>query len=429
MTAEVCIMNRSAAVLAADSATTVRRLANGEEDRRYFKGANKIHQLSLVAPIGIMIFDSADILSVPWEIVVKEFRKQLAEKTFNTVDLYANEFFDYIANNSVMFPDNVRFDAFQRALLRATVRLCVQVTRSDGYDSTATEVTDDNKLVSDLAVLAFQDEVLASALPNGIDDAYIGELDLQFSQYILTHIQEACDQFNQPRFDHLTDISKSIVRSILTDIKRYYPTTGIVFCGFGDHQIFPAMHEYVSCGLLPRKHVVEDKDAQSITHERRANLKAFAQTSMADTFTIGVSLGIFSNLMLAVRDGLSKFAEQLIAAAGTNAADVPNLSELLESIETEIGSEVLDQAREDNAAPMRDVLASLPVDEMAGLAETLVSLQSLKERMTSSSESVSGPIDVAVITKSEGLVWIKRKHFFPGELNARYHLRLAKQLD
>jgi hypothetical protein len=32
---------------------------------------------------------------------------------------------------------------------------------------------------------------------------------------------------------------------------------------------------------------------------------------------------------------------------------------------------------------------------------------------------VAGPIDVAVISKGDGLVWIKRKHYFKPELN--YH--------
>jgi hypothetical protein len=57
---------------------------------------------------------------------------------------------------------------------------------------------------------------------------------------------------------------------------------------------------------------------------------------------------------------------------------------------------------------------------MAGLAETLISLQSLKEKLTKPSETVGGPIDVAVITRNEGLVWIKRKHFFDPKLNSRY---------
>lgn len=38
-------------------------------------------------------------------------------------------------------------------------------------------------------------------------------------------------------------------------------------------------------------------------------------------------------------------------------------------------------------------------------------------------ETVGGPIDVVVISKGDGLVWIKRKHYFLPELNHRYFYR------
>ncbi|MDP6474755.1 MAG: hypothetical protein QF894_07610, partial [Alphaproteobacteria bacterium] len=51
-------------------------------------------------------------------------------------------------------------------------------------------------------------------------------------------------------------------------------------------------------------------------------------------------------------------------------------------------------------------------EEIAGLAEALVSLTSLKRRVSEDEETVGGPIDVAVISKGDGFIWIKRKHYF-----------------
>ncbi|OZA04881.1 MAG: hypothetical protein B7X95_08630 [Methylophilaceae bacterium 17-44-8] len=73
-----------------------------------------------------------------------------------------------------------------------------------------------------------------------------------------------------------------------------------------------------------------------------------------------------------------------------------------------------------NFHPLRKVLNSLSVSEMGHLAESLLILEELRERVTSPSESVGGPIDVAIITKTEGLIWLKRKHFFDPELNVKY---------
>jgi hypothetical protein len=90
MTCEICVMNRHAAVLAADSASTVTRWVDGTLETRYFKGANKIFQLSHHQPVGVMIFNSADLLSVPWEILLKTFRDHLSDKTFNNLDMRRN---------------------------------------------------------------------------------------------------------------------------------------------------------------------------------------------------------------------------------------------------------------------------------------------------------------------------------------------------
>jgi len=62
----------------------------------------------------------------------------------------------------------------------------------------------------------------------------------------------------------------------------------------------------------------------------------------------------------------------------------------------------------------------LPKDELAAMAESLVNLTAFKRRMTDSLETVGGPIDVAVISKGDGLVWVKRKHYFPAELNQHF---------
>jgi hypothetical protein len=35
-------------------------------------------------------------------------------------------------------------------------------------------------------------------------------------------------------------------------------------------------------------------------------------------------------------------------------------------------------------------------------------------------ETVGGPIDVCVISRGDGLVWIKRKHYFSQELNHQF---------
>jgi len=51
------------------------------------------------------------------------------------------------------------------------------------------------------------------------------------------------------------------------------------------------------------------------------------------------------------------------------------------------------------------------------MAEALVELTSLKRKVSMEAETVGGPTDVAVISKGDGFIWIRRKHYFDADLN------------
>jgi len=65
------------------------------------------------------------------------------------------------------------------------------------------------------------------------------------------------------------------------------------------------------------------------------------------------------------------------------------------------------------------VVISLPKTELAAMAESLVNVTSMKRKVSLQAETVGGPVDVAVISKREGFVWIKKKQYFARELNSR----------
>lgn len=73
MTAEVVILNKSAAVLAADSAVTIQ--AGGT--RKMYNSASKIAMLSREPPIGAIVYGRADLLGVPWESIKRMYHDHL----------------------------------------------------------------------------------------------------------------------------------------------------------------------------------------------------------------------------------------------------------------------------------------------------------------------------------------------------------------
>ena len=80
MSAGICIMNKQAIALAADSAVTV------GDHAAIHNSANKLFSLSRVAPVGLIIYANASLMSVPVEIIVKEYKKQLADRSFQKLE-------------------------------------------------------------------------------------------------------------------------------------------------------------------------------------------------------------------------------------------------------------------------------------------------------------------------------------------------------
>ncbi len=76
--------------------------------------------------------------------------------------------------------------------------------------------------------------------------------------------------------------------------------------------------------------------------------------------------------------------------------------------------------QEEFVRPITQVIRYLPKEELGGMAEALVSLTSLKCRVSFEQETVGGPVDVAIISKGDGFIWQKRKHYFETTLNPSY---------
>ena len=76
--------------------------------------------------------------------------------------------------------------------------------------------------------------------------------------------------------------------------------------------------------------------------------------------------------------------------------------------------------------PIMNVVAMLPKEQLAEMAESLVSLTALKRRVSSQEGNCGWSTRMwALITKGDGLIWIKRKHYFAPELNPSYFARIS----
>jgi hypothetical protein len=414
-------MNRLAIVMAADSASTVTHYTDHGSEERYFKGANKIFQLSDHHPVGLMIFDSADILRVPWEIVVKAFRANLSKKSFNTLQEYAAEFFSFLEQSPKLFPSDVQKIVFLENARSAAIRSTMR-------DNIASEVEADRIARNDSMVKSRRAYIDSLVMPPNIDAAHTDQTISAWRGDLVDMINEWADPLRVNFPSDMNAFAELGILEVLKDPGKQLGATGLVFAGFGDDDIFPAFVEYTSCGIVAGKHVSHEIKQVAVSHDLPAWLDSFAQTDMCDTFSLGISRDVYISVMDCLNEGLADFAKSAVVAAGADAAAIPDIKAVVDVARRSMGEAIMTRAKREHALPLRRVLGVLPVDEMAELAETLINLQSLKEKVTKKSETVGGPVDVAIITKNEGLIWAKRKHFFDIDLNSRFALRQQARL-
>lgn len=416
MTSEVLLMNRNAVAIAADSAVT---LSMRGSERKYLKGVNKVFQLSDTQPVGIMVFSSATLNGVPWEIIIKAFRRELARTAYGSVKDYGAQLFDYIQSLKPRYFNATR----QKAIFhRLGEDVAVRIFETVDKDPTVISAND-KKAARDAALLGISSSLAAEQLrgqfaasPNVLPDAKAAHATAIRAR--IENILSEAGLGTAVDMDLLTDVAIEII------YKRYEffcPGTGIVVAGFGEDDFFPSYVHYECYGFINDVFVLNVVKESAVDPDGAVSLiEPFAAKDMVETFMLGISPDVYKALQAGVDRHVGKFAADIaIAAPG-----IADLTTQMSSCNQSILAELTGIARNEHYFPLVRAIGSLPVDQLAHLAETLIMLESLKEKVTRPSESVGGAVDVAVITRAEGLVWVKRKHYFPPELNPKYFDRL-----
>ena len=419
MTSEICVMNRRSLVLAADSAATVTRWEQGHKQERYFKGSNKIFQLSNDQPVGIMIYASADLHRVPWEIIVKTFRDDLNKRSFDTVEEYGREFFRFIEGHRGLFPR----DDLDAVVIENVDQIMIRALQALPEDHRVKEAGTAAAAISEAKNLVLRERleaILQTPLRAPFDDASVNAIRARLSVRLESEAKADEALFSKNgTIDHSLLVELGL-QTLLRDDSNVQAETGIVIAGYGRGDFFPSFVEFSCTGFVADHLYFTKQGEHAIGRYDSGFFKTFAMSSMTDTFTMGFGPDVYSSVRLHLRKSLQDFANKLTADVGQTSAKVEEFIDQAVKKHTEGWTE---SVFENHARPLRQVIGSLPIEELANLAETLVMLESLKEKVTSPSESVGGPIDVAIITKHEGFVWGKRKLYFDPKINPRYSLR------
>lgn len=416
MTSEVALLNRLAVALAADSATTVTYFEDGERKERYFKGANKVFNLSASHPVGLMTNGAGSLQKMPWEVIVKAYRESRGPKALDTLAEYPRDFFKFLASKS-LFPADYQ----ERQLVTGVSETAGNIAISILVDDKVKQAADDaqRKMVAAqlLAERATQIDAAAFLAPEcaklaaEVKKSFLPKIAAEFKTGSLS---QTVDKF----FDTnavLELAASAYFKARWTDLE----TTGIVIAGYGEKELFPALEQYECYGVVLGTviHKRLDKDCHAITFDVPSVIVPIAQDKMVYTFMFGASVPALVQFADFFGECATDLVDELLKAGQLQ----PGVD--TSAIRADAEGAFRDKSRQyvfKEASRLRRVIGMLSMKELAELAETFVSIESLKERVTVESESVSGPIDVAVISKGDGFIWVKRKHYFDPALNIRF---------
>jgi hypothetical protein len=217
---------------------------------------------------------------------------------------------------------------------------------------------------------------------------------------------------------------KNIIFTVLKSKEINSSYTGLIFVGYGEDEIYPSLIPLnISLVIQSRlRFFVDSHNDITISDENNGAIRPFAQTDVIDTILSGIDPKLDEIYHNSFGKFLFDYNQYIISLLGdqnpllTQQIKALNIQKLLIGLSAK--NQEIKKAK--YVSPLMNTVGNLSKEDLAEMAESLIYLTYLKRRMTNSEESVGGPVDVAIISKGDGFIWIKRKLYFKPELNQHF---------
>ena len=414
MTSELVILTPSAVALAADSAVTL-------DDRKIYNGINKLFMLSNNPPVGIMTYNNVSFLNIPFETIIKEFRKILhGSKEQNCIQKFFTE------DNEIL-----TVKGFQKAFIEYLHTLVPKSDFKTSFDdklnffvsAIISKKMKNPNFFEEILNLKFSNENLINELLSHIDDK-----DLEKCKEKAINI---CSQLNKDSNElFIENFKKFFILELF--VKQF---TGIALAGFDEEKLFPCCCCFKIIYLFDEKFITYDFEYNEISLENDGFVvvKALAQYDVIQTFLNSIDLDTKSKILDFFNEFTKNFSTTLKESINNNPnIDENSKNEIFKEIDQfDNNTSILDDEfkkfiediEDEHVFPILQSIRALPYVELSNLCESLIKITSLKRKVQSDLESVGGDVDVAIITKGDGFIWTKRKHYFDGDLNYQFFER------
>ncbi|PTS90982.1 hypothetical protein DBR17_00385 [Sphingomonas sp. HMWF008] len=438
LTAEIAILNKSAVALAADSAVTI---SVGSDQQKIFDSADKLFELTRGNAIGIMINSDMNFMEAPLPVLIKRYREQAPK--FARVDEAAKHFFDYLDQFGKTSPARIKIDAIHRSVVpiftaiaeRARERFLELLFDSE-RSGVREEYDAQPEKVSALAHEMITEEIdRLSRIADSLDEAsFVGGNDFALTDAERGAIEAASNEHlsmaNLEQRERAVELASRALRKFGTTPNA----TGVVVAGFGTDELFPTLVSFQIFGMVGDRLKFVQTNTVDVDREGvGAAVLPFAQREMVERFLYGLDGELTRKITGFCEQSVPLISEELIGSLDLSEEEAATLrakaTEAEQAFFTGLNNDAFDAIQEQSRSEIEEMVEFMPKPELARMAEALVNLTSIKRRVSRGFETVGGPIDVAIISKAEGFVWVKRKHYFPEALNARYfgRIRVSEQ--
>lgn len=422
MTSEIAILNRNAVALAADSAVTVNASLEDRTTQKIYNTTNKLFSLSKYHPVGIMVYGNANILDIPWEVIIKLYREDRKDESKDKISEYVDDFIDYLSSYFSNEQQEEFFMTHLSTFLHHFVKSKIdereqriiedkgEITHEEIENIVDRSIKEGYKEVKDWEKLSYIPEDFGDELIVKYDDFINGSLKLVFGELPIS----------ESGFETIYELV--VIAFTTKNLPQY--ASGVVISGFGDEEIFPCIQAFTTIGVINDVLIYSKELNRKIGEEYSSSINAFAQKEMISSFIEGIDPEydrVITNFIDRIFEEFPYTLVDNVELDDDEKEDIlESLTEKSKEIRAEIIESLLQYRRNKFVNPITTAVGFLPKDELAEMAESLVNLTSFKRKVTLGPETVGGPIDVAVISKGDGFIWIKRKHYFKPELNHHF---------
>ena len=338
-------------------------------DGKTYDGMRKIFKLTDSLPAEIMFNGNADFENFSMETLISKFRNTVDFEKLKTIENVKNEFIRFLSNN--------------------------------------TQSGDVNEYLRDVLEY-FKDDLISKIYAEGFDNVIANARRKEILPFV-----EEYPGFPDEFFDIIPeDRDKPEVNLIIWEMFGHelsFEGTGVIFAGFDIGHDFPSFFEInIHCNNHGEI-VYEDVDSR--VNCQNPYLKVFAINEEAYTFLTGVHLDFVADLKEYLNDSnknILKNIKHLLEKENINSIDkVLNICETIINDEYFDLEEYFDDYRLDTIEYTSFQIEYLPHWLLCDLADYLIQLTGLKQKISSEIESVSMNADVSLMTKYEGFKWVK----------------------